>query len=315
VKTILLPILLLLASGVCLRGVDESIAVQRLKDMISMIPPVEGVVVETIGTTNDFVTFGNQTPGTWFFIQNKPNSETDQLMAAGQSYLMTWAYSGNMVQALPRAETLALQTVPGGEGRLAPETFAEHCLMLLSYRTRFGLHVAETNLHWNDLSFEAFTQNPSFPDGSKISGKIEVSNGIPVRIRATLTTPSRVSTRITELSRHDTNGFPRVWNLSIDGKPAVRSIHFRELTFAPRYFVDGDGYTPSLLGESGRQFAIYYSNRTQHVMDPRGGMREITSLSPLTDSASGPWFIGIGVIGVAATIAIFVTRKTRQSSK
>ena len=288
--------------------------VQRLKDMISMRPPVEGVVVQTSGETNQWASFGVQSGGTWFFMENRPNSENELRHASGQSRTMTWAYSGNMVQALPKADTVALQTVPGSTGRLAPESAAEGLLAALSYRTRFGLHIAGTNIAWDGLTFEATAETPNFA-GGLVTGRIEVSNSVPISIHYSIKTPTRVSNRITELSGHDTNGFPRRWKLSIDGSPPTRSFYFAELSFAPRTFVDSDGYTPSMFGETGRQFAIFYSNRTQQVVDPSGTMREVASLSPATNKTSGPWLIGVGVMGVAAAIAIAVTRNKRQNNR
>lgn len=288
--------------------------VQRLKDMISMRPPVEGVVVETSGQTNKSSKFGIQAGGTWFSLQNQPNTDDQTLVAAGQSMKMTWSFSGNMVQAIPRGDTVALRLVPGATGRLAPEATAESSLGLLSYRTRFGLHVAETNILWDGLAFEATAETPNLA-GGKITGRIEVSNSLPVRIHYSIKTQDRVSSRITELSGHDTNGFPRRWNLSIDGVPSSRSFYFQELSFAPRTFPDGEGYTPSLLGENGREFAIFYSNRTQHVVDPSGTIREVDSLTPIVNETSGPWLIGVGVIGVAAAVAIAVTRHKRQKDR
>lgn len=277
--------------------------VQRLKGMISMTAVVEGKVVMSQGTTNTLAKFGSQ-PKTWFLTDYKSNSDADTFTGAGQSYDLTWSFSGNNVQAMPRSETLDLKMVLGGRGRVGPEGLAERALTKFSYLTRFGLHIADTDLVWDGSTFSCIPLTFFFPKGGQLSGQIEVSNSVPIRIRSTLTTPTRVSSRITELSDHDTNGFPRKWRLVIDGTPAAHSFEFTEISFETRQFADSAGYTPSMLGETGRDFAVFFTNRTAHTVGPDGVMRKAMPFSPLQDPSSAPWWIGVGVVGLAATLAV-----------
>jgi hypothetical protein len=285
--------------------------VQQLKDMISMTAVVEGKAVLSRGTTNTLSKFGTQ-PKTWFLIDYRSASDADLLAAGGQSYEMTWSFSGNNVQAMHRSETLPLKIVPGGQGRIGPEGLAERSLSRLSYLSRFGLHIADTNLVWDGLSFSGTPLTFFFPEGSQIAGWIEVSNSLPIRIHSTLTTPKNLSTRITELSDHDKLGFPRRWRLVIDGSNIPSAIEFPEISFEHRQFPDSLGYTPSMLGESGREFAIFYTNRTAHTVGSDGVMRKPNPPSPLRDPSSVPWWIGIGVVVLAATVATIAGRLKRR---
>jgi hypothetical protein len=300
--------LCLILSFGCLSAESES--VERIKRMISLNQPLEGTFTVSNSGTNQIYEIGIQ-PGTWY-VRN-PQGPRDSAMSSGQSYSMTWAFGGNSVHVLPIKDTRPLIPMGSVTG-VGPEGRCQGDLGMLHFVTRFGVHSAETNgLKWDGLEFHG-QGSASMTASGPVSGQIEVSQGIPMRVVTNWKNDYGTHKRVFNFVSHDTNGFPIAIEISNDGKRSPKTIRISDLRFGSREFKDSDGYTPSLLHEGGREFTFFYSNRVAQVIGPDGEIQVQPKAPPAIAEGSAVfesrsfWFV---VVGLAAVITAAIWFKKR----
>jgi len=309
-----LLILLLFSRCPCQAGTES---IERIKRMITMTQPLEGTFsISNTATTKRFDNANTQVfeigiqEGTWY-VKN-PRGPRDSPNACGQSYAMTWVFGGNTVHVLPRKDTIPLVSMAGDTG-LNPERICQGQLAMLEFVTRFGLHIAQTNgFRWDGLKFSSKGARNMNSSGS-VSGEIEVVDGIPLRVVTDWQGQDGAQRKVFHLKNHDSNGFPTSIEVSNNGLQSQKSIHISNLRFGPRNFPDGDGYTPSFLGESGREYTLFYTNRVAQVIDENGKFetRDAPLVSSGSDSLLRSRSFWLGLVGLAAafTTAVWLFKR------
>lgn len=293
----------LLLGLVCSSASAASDPVERVKGMISLTEPVEGVVTFSDGTNSQSYSFGVQ-PRTWYVSKKGPDGK---LRAAGQSYSMTWAFGGNTVKIMPVAETRVLDPFASTAGLTGPEDVAQQFLIWIFSGARFGLQGVATNgLEWDGLNFSGVTSKVYAPaDRLPVSGTLILSNDIPTRIEMSrfVSPGGAQSVRVINFLSH-TNGVPASYSIVADGKPLQRRVTLSELSFGLRKFPDGEGYTPSFLGETGRAHSLFYSNGVDHVIGPDGSLQaQLPTPIQIIQETDLRWWIVIGVVVLATVFA------------
>lgn len=292
--------LLLFALTLGLRAADSPV-IARMKRMIEMREPVEGKFTVVSSGKEVEYEFGLQA-NTWFC--RNPDGPGGRPLLAGQSYGMTWVAGGNSVLAIPRSETKPLIYGASPEGLTRAEAGALMMLPWIHSGSRFGLDIASTNLTWDGLSFAGESVPKSW---GGVRGELIVREGRPIRIECRHKGPGgRDLVRVSSFTSHDADGLPLSWDLTVNGTPTGRSVRLASLKFGARSFPNSDGYTPTLFGEEGREFAIFYSNRTAHVVGENGSLESQPEAPVEAFVERGGWWIwgGVGAL-LACVIAVF----------